>query len=108
MSKYFQISNINQSSPILHPYSIESITSNNENQFFIIDTNQNETLKSLSEYFPEINEIKFEKTPLNLSFIDGKKRTIIMLVLNNKSELDLELKKMKEKQFFNSKQLIQK
>ena len=108
LDNYFQISNINQSSPILHPYSIESITSNNDNQFFIIDTNQNETLKSLSEYFPEINAIKFEKTPLNLSFIDKKKRIIIMLVLNNKSELDLELKKMKEKQFFNSKQLLQK
>ena len=107
MDKYFQISNINQSSPILHPYSIESITSSNDNQFFIIDSNQNETLKSLSQYFPEISKIKFETTPINISFIDNKKRTIIMLVLNNKYELDLELKKMKENQFFNLKQLIQ-
>jgi hypothetical protein len=107
LSKHFQISNINQSSPILHPFSIESITSNNDNQFFIIDTNQNETLRRLSEYFPEMKEVKFEKTPLNLSFLDSKKRTVVMLVVNNKSDLELELTKMKEKKFFNPKQLIQ-
>lgn len=106
LSNYFTISSLDLVTPIIQKNISEKII-NNSNQFFIIDKNQNETLLKLSEYFPEIKDIKFENKLLNLSFIDSKNRTIVILVLNNKSELNSELKKMKEKQFFDSKSVIQ-
>jgi predicted metal-dependent hydrolase len=107
LGKYFNISGLSLSSPILHALSIETITDNSSNQFFIIDGNQNETIYKLSSYFPQLKDLKFENKPLNLSFIDSKKRVVIMLILNNKKELDLELEKMKVKKYFDLKQPLQ-
>lgn len=107
LSKYFNISGLNLSSPILHPFSIEAIVENNNNQFFVVDGNQNETINKLSNYFPQLKNVKFENKPLNLSFIDSKKRVVIILILNNKKELDSELEKMNAKKYFDLKQPFQ-
>lgn len=100
IGNYFNISSLNISSPILHPYSIESMQDSTLTQLIIIDSNQNETIIKLSDVFPEIKSFKFDKTPMNLSFIDAKGRAVIILILNNKKELNSELEKMKNKKLF--------
>ena len=44
---------------------------------------------------------------MNLSFIDAQGRAVIILILNNKKELNLELEKMKNKKFFDIKNPLQ-
>ena len=107
IGNYFNVSSLNISSPILHPYSIESMQNSTLTQLFVIDSNQNETIIKLSDIFPEIKNLKFDKTPMNLSFIDAKGRAVIILILNNKKELNSELEKMKNKKLFDVKNLIQ-
>jgi hypothetical protein len=107
IGNYFNISSLNISSPILHPYSIESMQNSTLTQLIIIDSNQRETIIKLSDVFPEIKNFKFDKTPTNLSFIDAKGRAVIILILNNKKELNSELEKMKSKKLFDAKNPLQ-
>lgn len=107
VSENFQIYTLNLSTPIFHPYSIESINNSPETQLFIIHNNQQETLDVLKEYFPLVGSYKYKNASMNLTFFDIKGRAIIVLVLKDVSELSSELSKMKRQVFFDIKQPLQ-
>ena len=107
LRKYFRLSNVNASSPILHPYSIEYLTEGAGNQLVIIDQNQKSTLEQLKKIYPEIAEINFVNEPLNLSFFDKKGNAVILLIVNNKMEFEALLEQMHSKHYFDKGKILQ-
>jgi len=104
LRKYFKLSNVNSSSPILHPYSIEFLNEGLGNQLVIINENQKNTLDKLKEVYPELSKINFENKPLNLSFFDKKGNAVIILIVNNTVEFENLIEQMnKEKHFDKTK-----
>ncbi len=108
LRKLFRISSFDVSSPILHPFSLESINDSKLTQLFVIDRNHQQTIDKLKEIFPELNNYTYKGQSQNLSFIDKKGRTVIVLALPNLEELPTQLQKMKDKPVFDSSTLIQK
>jgi hypothetical protein len=107
LRKYFRLSNVNASSPILHPYSIEYLTEGAGNQLVIIDQNQQSTLAQLKKIYPEITNINYANEPLNLSFFDKKGNAVIILIVKNKIELEALLERMHGKQYFDKSKILQ-
>ena len=75
INRYFNVSLTHISSPILHPYSIESLQTSNQPQFILVDGNYETTINKLKEIFPELNGyMKGNKdTDFYISFFDAKK-----------------------------------
>ena len=107
LRKYFRLSNVNSSSPILHPFSIENLNEGNGNQLIIINENQKFTLDKLKEIYSEITQINFENKPLNLSFLDKKGNAVIILIVNNESEFENIIEQMNNVKYFDKTKIIQ-
>jgi rRNA maturation protein Rpf1 len=107
LRKYFRLSNVNASSPILHPYSIQYLTEGSGNQLIIINENQKSTLAKLKEIYPEISAVNFENKPLNLSFFDKKGNAVIILMVNNKTEFETLIEQMNHGKHFDKTKIKQ-
>lgn len=107
LRKYFRLSNVNSSSPILHPYSIENLNEGAGNQLIIVNANQKITLDKLKEIYPELAKTNFETKPLNLSFFDKKGNAVIILIVNNKIEFENLIEQMAKKQYFDKSKIEQ-
>jgi hypothetical protein len=107
LRKYFRLSNVNSSSPILHPYSIENLNEGSGNQLIIIFENQKNTLDKLKEIYPELLKINFENKPLNLSFFDKKGNAVIILIVNNKVEFENLIEQMNKEKYFDKTKVKQ-
>ncbi|MGC4040778.1 MAG: hypothetical protein QM710_08370 [Flavobacterium sp.] len=108
LRKQFRVAGLTISSPILHPYSLESMNESKLTQMFVINQNHKEITGKLKEVFPEISDFNYMGKTENLTFIDKKGRTVIMLFLTDIAELKAQLQKMKEVQYFDPKGIIQK
>lgn len=107
LSEFFQIYSLNFSSPILHNFSYEFMDNASDTQFFIISKNQQQTFAELKKRFSQIDKYEFTGKPMNLSFFDSRGRAVIVLILNSKEELRVELQKIKNQVFFDIKQPLQ-
>ena len=107
LRKYFRLSNVNSSSPILHPYSIEFLNEGMGNQLVIVNENQKNTLDKLKEIYPELSKINFENKPLNLSFFDKKGNAVIILIVNNKLEFENLIEQMNKEKYFDKTKITQ-
>ena len=107
LRKYFRLSNVSSSSPILHQFSIESLNENYGNKLIVINENQKVTLDKLKETFSEISQINFEGKPLNLSFFDKKGNAIIILIVNNETEFENIIEQMNNVKYFDKTKIIQ-
>jgi len=107
LRKYFRLSNVNSSSPILHPYSIEFLNEGMGNQLVIVNENQKNTLDKLKEIYPELSKINFENKPLNLSFFDKKGNAVIILIVNNKVEFENLIEQMNKEKYFDKTKITQ-
>ena len=107
LRKYFRLSNVNFSSPILHPYSIEFLNESYGNQLIIVNKNQKNTLDKLKEIYPELSKINFENKPLNLSFFDKKGNAVIILIVNNKLEFENLIEQMNKEKYFDKTKITQ-
>jgi hypothetical protein len=107
LRKYFRLSNVNSSSPILHPYSIENLNEGSGNQLIIVNENQKNTLDKLKEIYPELSKTNFEDKPLNLSFFDKKGNAVIILIVNNKIEFENLIEQMNKEKYFDKTKVKQ-
>ncbi len=107
LSDFFQIYSLNFSASILHSNNFNLTDDSKDTRVFIIHKNQLQTLSSLKKIFPQIQDYEFKKQPMTLSFFDNDGRAVIILVLNNKTELGGELLKMRNKNFFDIKSPLQ-
>ncbi len=103
---YFQMTNRNLSSPILDPTAVDYLKNDPQTQLVLLDRNQEETIKELKKYFPELSKVKLLPNKI-YSFFDSKKRPVIILYAADKSNLDSLLKEMKEKKYFDKTKIIQ-
>lgn len=106
VGKYFQLTNSRFSSPILDPIALEHLKNGDQTQMIIIDRNHETTIKALKKIFPEISKLKMT-TNKNYTFFDSRKRPVIILVAADKANLDLLLKEMKTKKYFDKTKIIQ-
>jgi hypothetical protein len=107
LRKYFRLSNVSSSSPILHPYSLENLNEDSGNQLIIINENQKSTLGKLKEFYSELSESNFENKPLNLSFFDKKGNAVIILIVNNKMEFENLIEQMNTVKYFDKTKIKQ-
>jgi hypothetical protein len=106
IGSYFQMTSSNFSSPILDPTAQEYLKTVNQTQLIIVDRNHEANIKGLKKIFPELSKVKFTPNK-TLSFFDSKKRPIIILYVTDKANLDLLLKEMFTKKYFDQTKIIQ-
>ncbi|NHM06222.1 hypothetical protein G4D82_03235 [Flavobacterium sp. CYK-4] len=107
LRKYFRLSHLNSSSPILHPYSIDHLKESAGNQLIIINQNQQNTLNQLKEIYPELSAVHYENEPLLLSFFDPKGNAVLLLVVKNNIEFEALIELMNTKKYFDKTKLKQ-
>ena len=103
---YFHLTHIGFSSPLLDSHSLESLETNSQTQLVIIDRNQEAAFQAMKKIFPELSKVKFESNKI-YAFFDKKKRPIILLNVSDQLNLDLLLKEMQEKKYFDRTNIIQ-
>lgn len=98
IKQYFNVSLSHISSPILHPYSIESLEASNQPQFILVDGNYETTFNKLKEIFPELNEYMngHKDTDFYVSFFDAKKRPVIIIRTSTVESLNVIMKEIKK------------
>lgn len=106
VGNYFQLTNSYFSSPILDPTALEHLKTGDQTQLIIIDRNHEVTFKALKKFFPELSKVKMTTNKI-YAFFDEKKRPVIVLTASDKSNLDLLLKEMKAKKYFDQTKIIQ-
>ncbi len=105
VGKYFKLSAINTSSPIIG----ESIKTDDQTQLVIIDKNHSFNWKKLKKIFPQIPKsakIKSDSKYI-FAFYDNTQRPIIILTGKDSNDIALLLKKMKEQHNFKANDPIQ-
>ncbi len=103
---YFQMTNSNFSSPILDPTAQEYLKTGKQTQLVIIDRNQEATAKAIKKIFPELAKVKMAPNKI-YSFFDAQKRPVIILYATDKANLELLLKEMKARKYFDQAKIIQ-
>ena len=103
---YFQMTNSGFSSPILDPTALEYLKTGKQTQLVIIDRNQEANIKQMKKLFPELSKVKFKPNKI-LSFFDSQKRPVIILYATDKANLEILLKEMKAKKFFDQNKIVQ-
>lgn len=106
IGKYFQLTNSHFSSPILDPTALEHLKTGNQTQLIIVDRNQEATLKELKKLFPELSKMKMTANKI-YAFFDQKKRPVIILIASDKTNLDMLLKEMQAKKYFDQTKIGQ-
>jgi nucleoid-associated protein YejK len=106
VGNYFQLTNSRFSSPILDPTALEYLKTGDQTQLIIIDRNQETTIKAVKKLFPELSKVKMTTNKI-YAFFDEKKRPVIILTASDKSNLDLLLKEMKTKKYFEPTKIVQ-
>lgn len=106
IGNYFQMTSSNFSSPILDATALEYLKTGDQTQLVIIDRNHEATMKELKKIFPEIAKVKMTPNKI-LSFFDSKKRPVIVLYAADKANLDLLLKEMKTRKYFDQTKIVQ-
>ena len=106
VGNYFRLTNSHFSSPILDPTAQEHLKTGDQTQFIIIDRNQEITIKAVKKLFPELSKVKMTTNKI-YAFFDEKKRPVIILTASDKSNLDLLLKEMKTKKYFDQTKIVQ-
>ena len=105
--KYFQNKGLMSSSPILDPIRVDFLKNSKITQLIVIDEDQKNTLAKLKEIFSEISAVEFENKPLNLSFYSKNNVPIVILIVNNKSEIENEINKINKLKFFDKSKIVQ-
>lgn len=105
IGKYFRISSVGFSSPILHQFSIESLEKGKETQFIVIHKDHQATLSKLSEIFPAMTDHVKGKTDKNyvLSFFDKLKRPVIIVHIENTGMFSKAISLMQKQQYIDEK-----
>ncbi len=103
---YFQMSNRNLSSPILDPTAVDYLKNDPQTQLILLDRSQEATIKELKKLFPELSKVKMVPNKV-YCFFDAKKRPVMVLYATDKANLDLLLKEMKAKKYFDQTKIIQ-
>lgn len=105
LTKYFQSSRYNISSPVLHEFSIDAMKKGKETQLIVIDRNNASTITKLTEVIPELSDYTKKKPAGNyvLSFFDSNKRPVIILDVNTFDLLETALVKMYNKKYIDEK-----
>ena len=106
VGNYFRLTNSHFSSPILDPTALEHLKTGSQTQLIIIDRNQETTIKAVKKLFPELSKVKMTINKI-YAFFDEKKRPVIILTASDKSNLDLLLKEMKTKKYFDQTKIVQ-
>lgn len=106
VGKYFQMTNRNLSSPILDPISVDYLKNDAKTQFVIVDRDQAATCKELKKIFPELSKVKMIPNKV-YCFFDSKKRPVIILVATDKANLEILLKEMSTKKYFDQTKILQ-
>jgi len=103
ISKYFQVSNSNLSSPILHEYSKSSMRTATGTQLLIVDRNFDVTQRQLASLFPELQQLVPVTTARSwyVSFFDSMRRPVIIVKANNPEDLESALAKMEKERYIN-------
>lgn len=105
----FRLAGFHLSSPISHPQSLEMMEQDGNTQLFVLDQNQEENLKKMSEKFPELSAVSFSevKNHLLLAFTDARKRQVIVLISRKKGDLSGLVHQMKNLGGINGRALVQ-
>ncbi|MDF3025958.1 MAG: hypothetical protein K0S23_265 [Fluviicola sp.] len=106
IGSYFQMTNSGFSSPILDPTALEYLKTGHQTQLVIIDRNQEANIKQMKKLFPELSKVKFTPNKI-MSFFDSQKRPVIILYAEDKANLEILLKEMKAKKYFDQKKIVQ-
>ena len=106
IGSYFQMTSSNFSSPILDPTALEYLKTGNQTQLVIIDSNHEANIKEMKKLFPELSKVKMVPNKI-YSFFDSKKRPIIILVATDKANLEILVKEMSTKKYFDQKKIMQ-
>lgn len=106
VGSYFQMTSSNFSSPILDPTALKYLKTGNQTQLVVIDSNQEVNIKELKKIFPELSKVKIAPNKI-YSFFDSKKRPIIILYATDRANLDLLLKEMFTKKYFDKTKIMQ-
>ncbi|MNU93004.1 hypothetical protein D3C71_829340 [compost metagenome] len=106
IGSYFQMTNSNFSSPILDPTALEYLKTGNQTQLVIVDSNQVANIKELKKLFPKLSKVKMVPNKI-YSFFDEKNRPVIILYVADKANLNLLLKEMKTKKYFDKTKILQ-
>lgn len=106
----FQLTNLNLSTPISDPTSLELLKTSSQTQLVIIDKNHKGNFKALKKIFPELQKFNQNKlaTDTIFSFYDKMNRPIIILYAMDKSKVEQLVDKMKSLKYFDSKSMVQK
>jgi len=106
IGSYFQMTSSNFSSPILDPIAQEYLKTGNQTQLIIVDRNHEANIKGLKKIFPELSKVKMIPNKI-YSFFDSKKRPVIILYTTDRANLDLLLKEMFTKKYFDQTKILQ-
>lgn len=106
IGSYFQMTNTNFSSPVLDPTAIEHMKTGEQTQFIVLDSDQEATIRELKKLFPELSKVKMEPNKV-YSFLDKQGRAVIVLYVTDKANMEMLLKEMKTKKYFDKTKVLQ-
>lgn len=106
IGKYFQLTSSRLSSPILDPTSWDYLKTEPNTQLVIIDRNQEATIQEVKKLFPELSKVKMTTNKI-YAFFDKQKRAVFILTPADNTNLDLLLKEMKTKKYFDKTKIVQ-
>lgn len=106
IGSYFQMTSSNFSSPILDPTALKYLKTGNQTQLVVIDSNQTANIKEMKKLFPELSKVKMAPNKI-YSFFDSQKRPIIILYATDKANLELLVKEMFAKKYFDQTKIVQ-
>jgi|GEM_PF-895746 len=104
LGKYFQSGRYNFSSPILHEYSIDYIKNSKGTQLIVVDQHQDSTISGLKKVLLELNTVLAGQQSQNYiaTFYDDKKRTVIVVRVEDKNMLDKAFRLLKDKKYLDA------
>ncbi|WP_430406991.1 hypothetical protein [Fluviicola sp.] len=106
IGSYFQMTSSNFSSPILDPTALEYLKTGSQTQLVVIDSNHVANIKEMKKLFPELSKVKLVPNKI-YSFFDSKKRPVIILYATDKANLELLVKEMFTKKYFDQTKIMQ-
>lgn len=106
LNTYFQLSNTNFSSPIMHEITQGQLQTNKGTQLIIIDRNHAANLKSIQKLFPELRGKKLKPNGI-YCFYDRQQRPVLLLYANDPKDLTGMLQRMKSARYFDQKTIEQ-
>lgn len=109
IGEYFHLTSTWLMTPILDDGVLKAIAAKQQTQLIVITKNHAVELAALKKIFPQLGPYLHQKpgSVFNLSFIDDKKRPVIILNGDNKADISGLLKQMKTQQYFDLKKVMQ-